>query len=136
MKKSLSLIVLAAAFFGALSHVSAASTILYTEDWGTTNGGGSFAAVGWSSVVASPDNPPYVGFYAATGATDSSSGNPLPKSTAYYTGLAAGQTGMFYTVAGTGGDSAFTAIDCALRCSNPIITETVGGRKSVENQNG
>ncbi|MGA2173915.1 MAG: hypothetical protein ABSH38_02920 [Verrucomicrobiota bacterium] len=114
MKKLLSLIVLAAALFGALPHASAASTIVYTEDWGTTNGGGNFAAVGWT-LIAPSGGPPWEGFYSATGATDSSSGKPLPKSTAYFTSLAAGQNGMFYTVAGagagSGGDSSFTTID-------------------------
>ena len=114
MKKSLSAIVLAAALFGALPPISSATTILYTEDWGTTNGGGSFAAVGWS-LVGPSGSPPYDGFYSATGATDSSSGNTLPKSTVFYTGLVAGQSGIFYTVAGagagSGGDSAFTAVD-------------------------
>jgi hypothetical protein len=114
MKKLLALIVLAAALFGALPRASAGSTIIYTEDWGTTNGGGNFAAVGWT-LIAPSGGPPYEGFYPATGAADSSSGNPLPKSTVYFTGLTAGQNGMFYTVAGagggSGGDSSFTAID-------------------------
>jgi hypothetical protein len=114
MKKSLSAIALAA-LCGALPIASAASTILYTEDWGTTNGGKSFAAVGWTSVVASSDNPPYVGFFSAGTPTDSSTGNPLPAETAYYTGLVAGQNGMFYTVAGagagSGGDTSFNPID-------------------------
>jgi hypothetical protein len=91
------------------------SPTVYTEDWGTTNGGRSFPAVGWTLVAPPPGPAPYEGFYSATAAADSSSGNPLPTETIYYTGLPAGQTGMFYTVAGagagTGGDSSFNAID-------------------------
>src|SRR5580693_7055224 len=98
MKKPLSIIVVAAALFATSLPVWARSIVLYTEDWGTTNGGSSFAAVGWTGIVASPDNPPYVGFYSAGTPTDSSTGNPLPAETAYYTGMAAGQTGIFYTV--------------------------------------
>src|SRR5580692_5269588 len=117
MKKPWSIIVVAALFATSLP-VWARSIFLYTEDWGTTNGGTSFPAVGWT-LVAPPaaSGGPYEGFYSATSAADSSSGSPLPTETIYYTGLAAGQTGMFYTVAGagagTGGDSAFNAIDPA-----------------------
>jgi hypothetical protein len=101
------------------------SPVIYTEDWGTTNGGSSFGAVGWT-LVAPSGSPPYEGFFAATGATDSSSGSSLPASTVYFTGLTAGQNGMFYTVAGngsgTGGDSAFNAIDPTL---HPGLTLSV-----------
>ncbi len=114
MKKLLSSIIVAGAFVGALPHSLTASTVLYTEDWGTVKGGTTFPAVGWT-LVAPTGNPPYEGFYSATGATDTSSGNSLPAETTYYTGLTAGQNGMIYTVAGTGagtgGDSAFSAID-------------------------
>jgi hypothetical protein len=114
MKKSLSSIVLAAGLAGAFVRASAASTVLYTEDWGTVKGGTTFPAVGWT-LVAPSGSPPYEGFYSATGATDSSTGASLPAETTYYTGLTTGQNGMIYTVAGagsgTGGDSAFNAID-------------------------
>ncbi len=90
------------------------SPVVYTEDWGTVKGGTTFPAVGWT-LVAPTGSPPYEGFYSAAGATDSSSGSSLPAETTYYTGLTAGQNGMIYTVAGagagTGGDSAFNAID-------------------------
>jgi len=115
MKKSFAAIVVAAALVSGAQSVLAASTVLYTEDWGSTNGGRSFAAVGWTGVVASPANPPYVGFYSAGGANDANTGAALPTETMYFTGMPAGQTGMFYTTAGAGngggGDTAFTAID-------------------------
>ncbi len=117
MKKSLPLIVLAAAGFGALPPALAAATILYTEDWGTTNGGNSAylgSDIGWT--VVSPGGGSYNGIYqAGPNPTDSATGNPVPTNTVYFGGLTAGQSGMFYTVAGAGagsdGDSAFNAID-------------------------
>ncbi len=117
MKKSLSSTVFAAALFGAVS-ASTASTILYTEDWGSVKGGSSAAItnIGWTFVIPAANNPPYEGIYqAGPNPTDTSTGNPLPVNTLYYTGVAAGQSVMFYTTAGSGtgsdGDSAFTAID-------------------------
>jgi hypothetical protein len=117
MKKALSTIVMAAALFGALRTASAAPTILYTEDWGTTNGGNAATLgsdIGWTLVNAGGSS--YNGIYqAGPNPTDSATGNPLPTNTVYYGGLSAGQSGMFYTVAGAGagsdGDSAFNAID-------------------------
>ncbi|HEV7926179.1 MAG TPA: hypothetical protein VGR14_12530, partial [Verrucomicrobiae bacterium] len=98
MKKPLSIIVVAAALFATSSPIWGRGIVLYTEDWGTTNGGTSFPAVGWTLVAPPPGPAPYEGFYSATAAADSSTGNPLPTETIYYTGLPAGQTGMFYTV--------------------------------------
>jgi hypothetical protein len=118
MKKSLSLIVIAAGLVGALPHAATASTILYTEDWGSIKGGTSagITNIGWTFVIPAANNPPYEGIYqAGPNPTDTSTGNPLPVNTLYYTGVAAGQNVMFYTVAGAGagsaGDSSFTAID-------------------------
>ncbi|HEY3864241.1 MAG TPA: immunoglobulin domain-containing protein [Verrucomicrobiae bacterium] len=137
MKKSLSLIVPAAALLGASWSALAASTVLYTEDWGTTNGGRTFAAVGWTAVEPSSINPPYVGFYSAGTPTDSGSGAPLPAETVYYTGLTAGQTEMIYTVAGAGtgggGDSAFTAIDPSLHPGLTLSVEASDEGSSTAN---
>src|SRR5271157_156269 len=125
MKKALSLSILVGALFGALT-TAFAQTIIYQEDWGTTNGGSAilgaysptgynpFAPVGWSVIVPAAQvgtGPPYEGTYSAAGASDSTTGYSLPSHTVYYSFLSAGQTAFFYTTAGDGnggsGDSAF-----------------------------
>jgi hypothetical protein len=119
MKKSLSAILVAATLIGALPHASAGTVNLYVEDWGSTKGAvpSSFGSVGWTAVIPAAINPPYEGFYGAAGAYNVATGNPLPTNTVYYTGVAAGQSVMFYTTdtsgAGSGGDSAFTDINPA-----------------------
>lgn len=119
MKKTLAMAVL----FGVLHIASAATTNIYVQDWGTTNGGASVTGdghinlVGWTGVAGSQTAAPYLGIYAATGASDSSSGAVLPTHTVYFTVLTTNQTlpGMFYTTdtagAGAGGDSSFIDID-------------------------
>ena len=128
MKKAFSLTVVLAALFGFVTTILA-QTILYQEDWGTTNSGSAiayaynasspaypFGQLGWSIVMPAPQagtGPPYEGIYVATGANDSTTGYSLPANTVYYTGITAGQNGFLYTVAGAGnggsGDSAFPA---------------------------
>lgn len=126
MRKKLAISILAVGVFCALTS-ALAQTIIYQEDWGTTNGGSSitgaysvggynpFSAVGWSVIVPAAQTgsgPPYEGTYPAGNANDSTSGFSLPVNTVYYTGLT-GQTVMFYTTAGAGnggsGDTAFPA---------------------------
>jgi hypothetical protein len=119
MKKSLSIIVSAVAIFGALSRASAGTVNLYVEDWGSVKSAGappSIANVGWTVVQPASINPPYIGTYGAgPNAYNVATGNPVPSNTVYYTGLASGQAGMFYTTdtagAGTDGDAAFTDIN-------------------------
>lgn len=133
MKKALSAFILTAALLGALDTASAGTTNLYTEDWGTTNGGSAvqesynpatgqnpFALLGWSIIVPATQGnsgPPYEGIYGDSTAIDVNTGASLPGNTVYYTFLAAGQSGMLYTTdtAGNGGngDSAFTDINPA-----------------------
>lgn len=128
MKRALSLCVGLAALLGTLT-TALAQTILYQEDWGTTNDGSSiayaynasspaypFGQLGWSIVVPAAQagtGPPYEGIYVATGANDTTTGYSLPANTVYYTGMTASQTGFLYTTAGAGnggsGDTAFPA---------------------------
>jgi hypothetical protein len=123
MKKILSV----AVFFGALLSASAGTMNIYIEDWGTTNGGSSvtgnglIADVGWAGAVApQTTSGPYLGSYAASGASDPATGAALPVNTLYLTGLLPTQTapGMFYTTdtsgAGSGGDTSFTDINPTL----------------------
>jgi hypothetical protein len=132
MKKILPAFVLVGAILSA--STSAFATLLYQEDWGTTNGGNvpayalnaqggdpqaPFDTVGWSIIVPSAQVGtggsvgPYEGIYQEQGAFDNSTGYGLPLNTVYYTTLGAGETGFFYTVAGQGagsaGDSSFPA---------------------------
>src|ERR1700733_4184594 len=117
MKKALSLTVLAAAIFCMLPKASAASIVLYTEDWGTTNGGSSATLgsdIGWTAVYAGGSS--YYGIYGSgPNPTDSTTGNSIPSNTVYYGGLTTGESGMFYTGGGTRAcgqaHSAFNAID-------------------------
>src|SRR5277367_6121659 len=126
MKKAFSLSIVAATLLG-LSAASHAQTILYQEDWGTTNGGSGiayghsgnvaypFGQLGWSIIVPAAQTgsgPPYEGIYVASGASDTSTGYLLPANTVYYTVMSAGQTGFIYTTAGASGgsgDSVFPA---------------------------
>ncbi len=128
-KIALSISILVGVLFSALASPAAGPTILYTEDWGTTNAGisGSYAlnvtygdapftTVGWSIVVPAAQSgtgPPYEGIFVASGAEDAATGGTLPANTVYYTTQAAGQNAFFYTTAGAGngggGDSAFPA---------------------------
>ena len=109
---------LAVAFFGYMTTASA--TILYQEDWGTTNGGSAiaygysgypaypFGQVGWNIIVPAAQTgsgPPYEGIYVAGGANDANTGYLLPVNTVYYTTMSAGQTGCLYTTAGASGGS-------------------------------
>ena len=117
--KLLILFILASSTIGS----SAGTMNIYVEDWGTYNGGASLVtngilgSVGWTGVAVSQTAGPYLGIYQATGASDAGTGAALPVNTVYFTSLLPNQTsaGMFYTTssagAGTGGDSAFTAID-------------------------
>ena len=101
MKKTLALIALSA----TVTLASAQTAILYQQDWGTTNGGASLAAVGWSQVL-----PPsgYSGMYTQSGAHDGATAQALPTKTLYFGGNTG--TGVFYTTngagSGSGGDSA------------------------------
>ncbi len=119
MKKALAMALL----LGTIRLASAATTNIYLEDWGTTNGGGavlvngSLPLVGWTGVAVSQTAGPFMGIYAATGATDATSGAPLTANTVYFTVFGTNQTspGMFYTTdtngSGSGGDSSFHDID-------------------------
>jgi uncharacterized repeat protein (TIGR03806 family) len=89
-------------------------TVLYQEDWGTTNGGSNVsvpANVGWSQVLGSGFSS---GFYQASGAVDDSTSAALPTNSMWFGDNGAGLA-MFYTTnaagSGTYGDSAFTSID-------------------------
>ena len=126
MKKVLSIFILAGALLGVLR--SASATILYLEDWGSTNGGSAiaygysggepwpFGQLGWTLIVPASQTgggPPYEGIYQATpNPSDASTGYALPSNTVYYTTMSVGQIGMFYTTAGASGgsgDSVFPA---------------------------
>lgn len=120
MKKTLASIALSA----TVTLASAQTAILYQQDWGTTNGGTSLAAVGWSQVL-----PPagFSGMYTQSGAHDGATAQTLPTSTLYFGGNNAG-TGVYYTTngagSGTGGDSAFTSIDPTLYTNLNISLES------------
>ena len=118
MKKTLALI----AFSATVTLASAQTAILYQQDFGTTNGGTSLAAVGWSQVLV-PGG--YSGIYAQSGAHDGTTSQALPTSTLYFGGNAG--TGVFYTTngagSGSGGDSAFTSINPALYTNLNISVE-------------
>lgn len=130
-------ILIAAFFFAATATVSlmAGTQNIYIEDWGTTNGGGSVGGngnintVGWTGVATSQTAGPYLGIYAATGASDPANGTALPANTVYFTDLLPNQTapGMFYTTdaagAGSGGDMAFADINPTLYTNLSINVE-------------
>src|SRR6266446_1881199 len=135
MKRTFSTIILFGACLGFLRLASAASTNIYVQDWGTTNGGagvtgnGTLNLVGWTGVAVSQTAGPYLGIYQATGASDPGSGSVLPVNTVYFTVLNPNQTnaGMFYTTdssgAGSGGDSAFADIDPTLYTNLTLSVE-------------
>ena len=115
-----------AVFFGALLSASAGTKNIYIQDWGSTNGGsavtgnGTLPDVGWTPIAVSQTSGPYLGIYAASGASDPGTGAALPVNTVYFTSLTPNQTlpGMFYTTdasgPGSGGDSSFTDINPTL----------------------
>lgn len=134
MKKILSLFV----FLGAVHVALAGTTNIYVEDWGSVKGGGSVGGngninlVGWTGIAVSQTAGPYLGIYAATGASDGGTGDALPVNTVYFTGLTPNQTapGMFYTTdtagAGSGGDAAFTDINPTLYTNMTLTVEVRG----------
>jgi hypothetical protein len=94
-------------------YTQAQTSVLYQEDWGTTNGGVSattLASVGWSEVL-----PPagYSGIYEYGAPFDGNNDSLLPTNIIYFGGNAG--LGIFFTTNGAGsgtyGDSAFTSID-------------------------
>lgn len=133
MKKILSLAIFMSALFSAL----AGTRIVYEEDWGTTNGGGSVAVsgvsqVGWTGVAVSGSSGPYLGIWQDGGAHDPNTGQVLPENTVYFTDLLPDQTlpGMFYTTdasgQGTGGDSSFVDINPTLYTNLALNVEVYG----------
>jgi hypothetical protein len=116
-KKTLCASILVGVLFGAMATAFAGTTNLYVEDWGSVASPGShtLATVGWTVVapLTGTSGGPYTGTFEASGATDLTSGNPLPVNTAYLTDLSSGTIGMIYTTdtsgAGSVGDSAFPA---------------------------
>ena len=131
----------AAVLFAATAALSlmAGTQNVYVEDWGTTKGGGSvggngnIGTVGWIGVATSQTAGPYLGIYAATGASDPGTGTALPVNTVYFTHLLPNDTspGMFYTTdssgAGSGGDSAFTDINPTLYTNLALNVEMMDG---------
>ena len=122
MQKAIAASSLFIALLGA-SLAANAETIIYQEDWGTTNGGSAiaygysgnqaypFGQVGWSIIVPaaqSGSGPPYEGIYVAASASDATTGYSLPANTVYYTSMTAAQTGFIYTTAGASGGSGDT----------------------------
>ena len=103
---------------------SAQSTVLYQQDFGSTNGGTTLAAVGWSQVLLGSGAS---GIYAQPGAKDQTTRASLPTST-LYCGASATGVQIFYTTsgagAGTGGDSAFTSINPSLYTNLNISLES------------
>src|SRR5579862_4807785 len=105
-------ILAAVVFFAFAASLLAGTQTIYTEDWGTTNGGssvtgnGNINTVGWTGVATSQTAGPYLGIFAATGANDPATGTPLPKNTAYFTVFPNGSSpGMFYTTDSSGAGS-------------------------------
>jgi hypothetical protein len=119
MKKLLTLIAL-----GMSAAVASAQTaILYQETFGSTNGGTTLAAVGWSQVLATAG---WSGIYAQPGAHDGTTALALPTNTLYFGASGAG-IGMFFTTngagSGSGGDSAYTSINPTLYTNLEISVE-------------
>jgi hypothetical protein len=113
---------------------SAQTAVLYQEDFGSVNGGGSLAAVGWSQVLSTGG---YSGFYNEAGAIDGTTAAALPQSTLYFGGNSG--SGDFFTVsgagAGSGGDSAFTSIDPTLYTNLNLSIETQWSYQGANLQN-
>lgn len=121
------------------AYAATASANVYTEDWGSIKGttSASTANVGWTFVEPSILNPPYVGLFQSGGVYDVGTGNPLPTNTIYYTGLASGQTEMFYTTdssgAGSEGDTSFTDIDAGNYTNLTLSVEASDNGSSAVN---
>ena len=100
----------------------AQTTILYEEDWGSTNSGSSLASVGWSQI---PPPTTWSGTFARWN-SDGSNGQLLPSNSLYFGGNDAGLE-FFYTTngagAGTHGDSAFTSIDPGRYTNLEVLVE-------------
>ncbi|HSY43214.1 MAG TPA: immunoglobulin domain-containing protein [Candidatus Acidoferrum sp.] len=118
--------VLAALLAVSAVHVFAQTSILYQEDWGTTNGGSnasSLASVGWSQVLLPAGSS---GVYEYGSPYDGSDNALLPTNILYF----GGNTGMgiFFTTSGAGsgtyGDSAFTSIDPTLHTNLQFSIES------------
>lgn len=108
----------------AISGMALAQTsVLYQQDFGTTNGGTTLGSVGWSEIL-----PPsgFSGIYSQAGAISGTTSLPLPTSTLYFGGGAG--TGVFFTTNGAGsgpnGDSAFTSINPTLYTNLNISVES------------
>ena len=108
----------------AISGVALAQTsLLYQQDFGTTNGGTTLTTVGWSQIL-----PPsgFSGIYSQAGAIDGTTAQSLPTGTLYFGGGAG--KGVFFTTngagAGAGGDSAFTSINPTLYTNLNISIES------------
>jgi len=121
------------------AYAPTASKNVYTEDWGSIKGttSASVGNVGWTFVEPSSLNPPYVGLFQSGGVYDVGTGNPLPTNTIYYTGLAAGQTEMFYTTdssgAGSEGDTSFSDFDAGNYTNLTLSVEASDNGSSAAN---
>ena len=100
------------------------ATILYQQDWGSSNAPNStlLPDLGWSAIF-----PPggSAGTWANPGAVDAVTGDPLPPNYIWFGGNAG--IGVFYTHNGAGsgtyGNSAFTSIDPTLNTNLEISVE-------------
>jgi hypothetical protein len=112
-----------AGFLAFVSLAPAQNSVLYQEDFGTTNGGTTLDAVGWSQILLTAG---YSGIYSQGGAVDADTAQLLPTSTMFFGGNAG--SGVFFTTngagPGTGGDSAFTSIDPTLYTNLNISVES------------
>lgn len=121
--KKLLLVIAALMATNCLAH--AQTTILYQEDFGTTNGGTSLASVGWSQILV-PGG--YSGIYAQANPSpiDETTSQPLPANTLYFGGNPG--SGIFFTTSGAGnggnGDSSYTSIDPTLYTNLNISVES------------
>ncbi len=112
------------ALFGLIASLQLISaqtitTVLYQEDWGSTNGGSSVSApsdVGWTQVLGTGFSSGFT--YNSTAPVDDKTGATLPANSMWYGNNNSGFMAMFYTTNGAGsgtyGDSAFTTIDPTL----------------------
>ena len=118
MKKLLALIALGMSAAAGMAQTA----ILYSQTYGTTNGGTTLAAVGWSQILPTSG---YSGIYTESTAHDGTTAQALPSHTLYFGGTAG--IGIFYTTngagSGTGGDSAYTSIDPTLYTNLEISVE-------------
>ena len=122
MKKLLYILLSQIAISGA---ALAQTSVLYQQNFGTTNGGTSLASVGWSEIL-----PPtgFSGIYAQAGAISGTTSLSLPVNTLYFGGGGGAGTGIFFTTNGAGsgpnGDSAFTSINPTLYTNLNISVES------------